>query len=184
MDHRRQMGIDSLKSVCFAALRVPVQQIYQVDPGLSSRTTLNGLASASARACRGEPCMTIQTQPEIFPIAMMEQISAHLKMNNLATKLKDFDFSSIAPLYENAFPDLDLVDLFRCVITAELVNLSGVESHLIYSALTWTNALEKGDLLLTVPRLGIKGTPPAENTLKFAKAVCWERPTKLCQHKN
>ena len=92
-------------------------------------------------------------------------------MDALAMKFANFDLSAVASLHEDAFPDLNPVDLFRCAITATLANLTGVDSQVIYPALSWTNTLDKGDLLLAVPRLGIKGIAPAQKALELAKSV-------------
>ena len=81
------------------------------------------------------------------------------------------DLSEAASFHEDAFPALNPVDILRCVITEELSKISSVDRKLIYPALSWTNTLDKGDLLLAVPQLGIKGAPLAERVVELAKAV-------------
>jgi hypothetical protein len=83
-----------------------------------------------------------------------------------------------ASFHEDAFPALNPVDLFRCFISEELSRISGVDRKLIYPALSWTNALEKGDLLLAVPQLRLKGTPPTEKAQELAKEVIQVYSTK------
>ncbi|KAF1984755.1 arginyl-tRNA synthetase [Aulographum hederae CBS 113979] len=52
-----------------------------------------------------------------------------------------------------AFPSLNPIDIFRIAIADVLAAVTGLDSRQIYDALAWTNTLDKGDLLLAVPRL-------------------------------
>jgi arginyl-tRNA synthetase len=73
-------------------------------------------------------------------------------------------------VYSGAFPSINAVDIFRCAITEELAKITELDSGLIYPALEWTSTLDKGDLLLAVPRLRVKGSP-AEKATSWAAAV-------------
>jgi arginyl-tRNA synthetase len=97
-----------------------------------------------------------------------------LKVNGeLAAQIKEFKLPPDFPLYEEAFPSLNPVDIFRCFITEELSKITGVDKKLIYPSLAWTNTLDKGDLTLATPRLRIKGGTPAEQASKWVSAV-WD----------
>lgn len=61
------------------------------------------------------------------------------------------------------------VDLFRSYITEELSKLSGVSKDLIFPALEWTSASDRGDLVIPIPRLRVKGTPPAQLATEWAE---------------
>jgi arginyl-tRNA synthetase len=74
------------------------------------------------------------------------------------------------PAYSGAFPSINPVDIFRCVITEELAAITKLDASLIYPALEWTSTLEKGDLVLAVPRLRVKGSP-TEIASSWAAAV-------------
>lgn len=63
------------------------------------------------------------------------------------------------------------IDVFRSYITKTLSEISGVDANLIYPALEWTTGFDKGDLVLAVPRLRIKGKQPAELAKEWAEKV-------------
>ncbi|KAL4878036.1 hypothetical protein BJY04DRAFT_196930 [Aspergillus karnatakaensis] len=64
--------------------------------------------------------------------------------------------------FPNSFPSLNPVDIYRGHIAEKLGEAAGIEPEKIYSRLQWTNSLDKGDLVLPVPSLQIKGKKPAE----------------------
>lgn len=72
------------------------------------------------------------------------------------------------PSFENSHPDVNVVDLMRNYISDELSKISGVDSSLIFPALEWTNTPDRGDLLIPVPRLRIKGANPKELATEWA----------------
>lgn len=69
---------------------------------------------------------------------------------------------------EGSHPEVNVVDLMRNYITEELSKISGVDPSLIFPALEWTNTLERGDLLIPVPRLRIKGANPKDLAADWA----------------
>ncbi|SCU91811.1 LADA_0F12222g1_1 [Lachancea dasiensis] len=70
---------------------------------------------------------------------------------------------------EGSFPKYNVVDLMRNYVSQELSKISGVDVKLIYEALEWTNTLDRGDLLIPVPRLRIKGANPKELAVEWAE---------------
>ncbi|GAB1205069.1 hypothetical protein APSETT445_003736 [Aspergillus pseudonomiae] len=64
--------------------------------------------------------------------------------------------------FPNSFPSLNPVDIYREHIAEKLGAASGIESEKIYTRLQWSSTLDKGDLLLPVPALGIKGKKPQD----------------------
>ncbi|CCU81203.1 Putative arginyl-tRNA synthetase [Blumeria hordei DH14] len=66
------------------------------------------------------------------------------------------------PKFPNCYPELNAVDVYRAHITSILTELTGVEASIIYPALQWTQTLDKGDLVLPIPALRIKGKKPNE----------------------
>jgi arginyl-tRNA synthetase len=74
------------------------------------------------------------------------------------------------PLYDGAAPSINPVDIYRSVITEELAKIAELDASLIYPALEWTSTLDKGDLILAVPRLRVKGSP-IEKATSWAAAV-------------
>ncbi|KAI5787016.1 hypothetical protein DFH27DRAFT_574819 [Peziza echinospora] len=72
--------------------------------------------------------------------------------------------------YPDSHPNTNPVDIFRCFIAEKLAAISGVSVDLIYPSLEWTNSFDKGDLLLAIPRLRIKGRVPADLAKEWAEA--------------
>lgn len=95
-------------------------------------------------------------------------------VENLLTQLKKFSVEEPSKV-EGSFPDVNVVDLMRNYISNELSTISGVDRSLIFPALEWTNTLERGDLLIPIPRLRIKGANPKELAIEWAsKFPCGE----------
>jgi arginyl-tRNA synthetase len=93
---------------------------------------------------------------------------ASLKVyTELASPLTNFRGEKPLPAYSGAFPSINPVDIFRCVITEELAQITGLDTGFIYPTLEWTSTLDKGDLILAVPRLRVKGSP-AEKAASWA----------------
>lgn len=89
------------------------------------------------------------------------------KMESLTANLKKMDLVPPQNI-EGSFPEFNTVDLCRNYITEKLSELSGVDKSLIYPALEWCQVLEKGDLLLPLPRLRLKGNLD-EMAIEFAE---------------
>ena len=66
------------------------------------------------------------------------------------------------PTFPNCYPALNPVDLYRAHIVEYLAPITGAERNVIYNAIQWTITLEKGDLILPVPALRLKGKKPDE----------------------
>ncbi len=52
-----------------------------------------------------------------------------------------------------------------------MTELTGVDAAIIYPVLAWTLTLEKGDMVLPVPALRVKGKKPAELAEEWAEKV-------------
>ncbi|KAI1844508.1 hypothetical protein JX265_009997 [Neoarthrinium moseri] len=85
-------------------------------------------------------------------------MAADASVDQLAALLKD-----LPPLdqYPNCFPAINPVDIYRSHITSILHKITGVDPKVIYPALQWTATLDKGDLVLAIPALRVKGKPDA-----------------------
>ncbi|CAL9730690.1 arginine--tRNA ligase, cytoplasmic [Monosporozyma unispora] len=98
---------------------------------------------------------------------------------NIASQLAKLNIAEPAKL-EGSYPDVNIVDLIRNYISIELNKISGVDTSLIYPALEWTNTMERGDLLIPVPRLRIKGANPKDLATEWAgKFDCGEFLSKV-----
>ncbi|KAI1828281.1 arginyl-tRNA synthetase [Xylaria intraflava] len=61
--------------------------------------------------------------------------------------------------FPNCYPKVNPQDLYRAHITTILHGITGVDSNVIYNALQWTLSLDKGDIVLAIPALRVKGKP-------------------------
>lgn len=75
------------------------------------------------------------------------------------------------PKYPNCYPEINPVDVYRAHITSILSDITGVDGNIIYPVLAWTLTLEKGDLVLPVPALRVKGKKPNELAEEWAEKV-------------
>jgi arginyl-tRNA synthetase len=72
----------------------------------------------------------------------------------------------------DAFPRINLLDHYRIALADELARLTGItDRNVIFSGLDRAPILERGDLVLAVPRLRIKGGSPIELCQKLAREV-------------
>lgn len=78
---------------------------------------------------------------------------------DLTARLQKLGISDF-PAYPKAQPDLNPVDIFRSYISDELSKISGVDRDLIFPALEYTSNPERGDMVIPVPRLRVKGAKP------------------------
>ncbi|KAJ6441977.1 arginyl-tRNA synthetase [Purpureocillium lavendulum] len=83
-------------------------------------------------------------------------MAADASFDNLA---RQFGHLPLIDRFPNCFPDINPVDVYRSHITSILHDITGVDPSVIYPALQWTATLEKGDLMLAIPALRIKGKP-------------------------
>ncbi|TVY39186.1 Arginine--tRNA ligase, cytoplasmic [Lachnellula subtilissima] len=99
----------------------------------------------------------------------------------LADKLKFLSLTTPLPKYANCYPEANPVDIYRAHITSILTEVTGVDAAVIYPALQWTQTLEKGDLVLPIPALRVKGKKPdqlaAEWLEKFPESPLIHKPT-------
>lgn len=61
--------------------------------------------------------------------------------------------------YPNCYPEVNPQDLYRAHVTSILHDITGVDTAVIYNALQWTMSLDKGDMVLAIPALRVKGKP-------------------------
>lgn len=91
-------------------------------------------------------------------------------LDELNAKLASLGISQALPVFEQASPNVNPVDVYRCYIADALAPVTGVDREVIYPGLEWTQGSAKGDLVLAVPRLRLKGKPQ-ELAQEFAAKV-------------
>lgn len=92
-------------------------------------------------------------------------------VDSLQSLLSSLGISDPLPIFPESNPTTNPVDVFRCYIADTLAPIGGVDVKLIYSALEWTQNFEKGDLILAIPRLRLKGKKPDEIAKEWAAKV-------------
>ncbi|TAQ84852.1 hypothetical protein B7494_g6825 [Chlorociboria aeruginascens] len=100
-----------------------------------------------------QPTISSSTPGQSTLSTATESLSAQLDSLNLGAPL---------PNYPNCYPEVNTVDIYRAHLTSILTGVTGVDAEIIYPALQWTQTLEKGDLVLPIPALRVKGRKPSE----------------------
>ncbi|OAA58973.1 arginyl-tRNA synthetase [Niveomyces insectorum RCEF 264] len=93
---------------------------------------------------------------------MAAPTSSSTAVDSLADLVRGFDLREATAVYPNCHPDTNPFDLYRAHLANVLTGVTGVEPVLVYNALQWTTGLDKGDLILAVPALRVKGRKPDE----------------------
>ncbi|QLG72022.1 hypothetical protein HG535_0C03750 [Zygotorulaspora mrakii] len=103
-----------------------------------------------------------------------QQIIGSMSTGSITEELQRLSIAEPETI-SGSHPDVNFVDLMRNYIAQELSKISGVEASIIFSGLEWTNTLERGDLLIPVPKLRIKGSDPKVLAAEWAqKFPCGE----------
>jgi arginyl-tRNA synthetase len=89
----------------------------------------------------------------------------------LEGELKGLSLTTPVSAYPNCFPEVNPVDIYRAHLTEILHKITGVDEAIIYPALQWTQTLEKGDLVLPIPALRVKGKKPNELAMEWVEKV-------------
>lgn len=92
-------------------------------------------------------------------------------IQQLVDKAGGLTLDSIAQAYPNAHPEANPLDAYRAHISNVLSDISGVSREIIYPVVSWTAALEKGDFVIAVPALRIKGPKPDVLAAEWAAKV-------------
>lgn len=101
-----------------------------------------------------------------------EKMAPLQQQPDLVEQLKKLNIDSLENKTLN-FPNDNIVDFYRNLITDKLSKLSGIDYNVIYDALETVNSLEKGDLSIPIPRIlrGKKGVNPREINHKWAESL-------------
>lgn len=72
---------------------------------------------------------------------------------------------------EKSYPDHNVLDVMRNYIAEELSRVSQVEPSIVFEALDIPTTMDKGDLLVPIPRLRLKGVNPKEKALEWSQSL-------------
>lgn len=105
------------------------------------------------------------------PRVNMKEFPTPPSIESLQSQLSTLGISESLPVFPDSNPTTNPVDIYRCYISETLAPIAGVDVKLIYTSLEWTQSFEKGDLILAVPRLRLKGKKPDEFAKEWAEKV-------------
>jgi arginyl-tRNA synthetase len=99
--------------------------------------------------------------------------------HSLAERLSALQVDSEVLKFPESYPEFNPVDIYRCFISTHLAKITGVDVKTVYPALQWTQALDKGDLNLAIPRLRVKSDAPDKLAKRWAEEVSKAQPRNL-----
>lgn len=101
----------------------------------------------------------------------MKEFPTPPSIESLQSQLSSLGISEPLPVFPDSNPTTNPVDVYRCYIAETLAPIGGVDIKLIYTSLEWTQSFDKGDLILAIPRLRLKGKKPDEVAKEWAEKV-------------
>lgn len=101
----------------------------------------------------------------------MATTQSHDGIGQLAKLVAGLSLEGAAEKYPNCYPLKDPFDFYRAHLADVLTDITGVDPKIVYPALQWTTGLDKGDVIVAVPALRIKGKKPDELAKEFAEKV-------------
>lgn len=162
---------------CFYAL-LPLARAFTTLTRLQNLSTPEHpyIPACSNIHCRALHSRTFQLSTNYpnyvhIPAKMVPKATSSFSLDELTSLVKSFGVSEV-PQLPNSFPDRNPLDLYRAHITELLAPIvPSVDKKIIYNALQWTQSLDKGDLVIAVPALRIKGSKPKELAEELASKV-------------
>lgn len=142
---------------------------------VTKSTTLSGLnprlASSSYRSFHEPPTKNMMDKSN----GTQSQTVSESPLDSSRTKGRSnagsADSHTMSPRFPKSYPSLNPVDAYREHISERLASITGIEAPEIYTKLQWTQTQDKGDLMLPVPALRIKGKKPNELAAEWAEKV-------------
>ncbi|KAL6791571.1 arginyl-tRNA synthetase [Trichoderma sp. SZMC 28012] len=122
-------------------------------------------SSIQQTTCRASLRNTCFTASRIRAISDMAKPAGIDKLTSLVNGLT---LDSVTEKYPQAHPEINPLDLYRAHLSNVLAGISGVDAQIVYPAINWTTGLDKGDFVLAVPALRIKGEKPDALATKWA----------------
>lgn len=113
-----------------------------------------------------------------LPTMAKQNGAADLAIKELEQSLKTIGLSEI-PKMPDTHPELNPLDVYRSHIAQLLASVSDIDPKIIFPAVHRTQTLDKGDVVVAVPALRVKGKKPdalaAELAGKVTKATPGDR---------
>ncbi|KAL8409743.1 hypothetical protein RB594_007993 [Gaeumannomyces avenae] len=78
--------------------------------------------------------------------------------------------------FPNFWPESNPLDVYRAHLTNILHAITGVDIKVIYPAVQWTTGLDKGDMIVAIPALRVKGRKPDELVKEYSEKFPQDDP--------
>lgn len=165
---RRSHRILNLSSPWTA--RTPLQQPLTTysRPFTSLREPKHFISDIQQTSCRASLWNAPLTVSRLRGISTMAKPAG---IDQLTSLVNGLTLDSVIEKYPQAHPEINPLDLYRAHLSNVLAGISAVDTQLIYPAINWTTGLDKGDFVLAVPALRIKGEKPDALATKWAAEV-------------
>lgn len=131
-------------------------------PSWSSPRKVHGVTHYDRIIYHRTPRKNLSTTP--FP-------NHKMATEEISQKLATLGLSKPLTSYPNCYPEVNPFDVYRAHLTEILSEVTGVDAAIVYPSLQWTQTLEKGDLVLPIPALRVKGKKPDELAKEWAEKV-------------
>lgn len=92
-------------------------------------------------------------------------------VDELVKLTSDLSLDELRERFPTSYPATNPQDIYRIHITNLLEKITGVDPKIIYPAVQWTASLDKGDAVVAVPALRVKGKKPDELAKEWAEKV-------------
>ena len=92
-------------------------------------------------------------------------------IDRLVKQVDGISLDALAEKYPNCHPEINPFDFYRAHLSNILAEITGVDTKIICPNRSWTQSLDKGDLVLPAPALRIKGQRPDELSKQWAEKV-------------
>ncbi len=98
-------------------------------------------------------------------------MSTQTPIDRLVQQVEGFSLDALADKYPNCHPETNPFDFYRAHLSNVLADVTGVDPKIIYPSLSWTQSLDKGDMVLAAPALRVKGQKPDELVKQWTEKV-------------
>lgn len=133
-------------------------------------TSILASNTAAVRASSTRPSSSLETgSVASYPSSMAAPTTS---IDQLVRLTSDLSLGQIRDKFPNCYPETNPIHVYRLHVTSILEKITGVDPAIIYPAVQWTSGLDKGDLVMAVPALRVKGKKPDELAKEWAEKVC------------
>lgn len=142
-------------------------------------TTIPTLFATTASFSTYRPNNTnTNTNTYTHPLYQNGVLSMAPAIDELVKLTSHLQLDTVRDKFPACYPEVNPIDVYRAHLTTILEEITGVDPKIIYNAIQWTQALDKGDLIVAAPALRIKGKKPDELAKEWLEKV----RLSLCAH--